>query len=387
MPPLDASELDIPMEFDALMTDERIKPVEVRPGIKFDMGGGKQAAHHGRLGRRHRHGREHRPGRGLRAHHAVLRARVVRPVHALPRGHRLAGARLQRLAEGEGRPGDVELFAIIAHGIAGNTICPLGDAAAWPMLGFLTKFRAEFEARIKPQDHWHPGGGQGRGGVSFALPGRRLDRRRGRLLDPGRDASSFFALFTITRKNPVAAVMSLVATFFGLAAMYAMLSAHFLAALQVLVYAGAIMVLFIFVVMVLNRDEVDAAVVPARCASLGVLAGVYLFVKFTDIVAGRASPRAARPRRPADFGTVGRGRRSAVHRLPVRLRGGLGAAAGRRRRRRGGRPLAPEGGRRGARRRLPQADPRAVQPRLPGRPDVARARRAPLDPPCRPLTI
>src|SRR5262249_35593374 len=41
MPPLDASELDVPMEFDALMNDERIKPVEVRPGIKFDMGGGK----------------------------------------------------------------------------------------------------------------------------------------------------------------------------------------------------------------------------------------------------------------------------------------------------------------------------------------------------------
>ena len=52
-----------------------------------------------------------------------------------------------RLAKGEGRPGDVELFASIAHGIAGNTICPLGDAAAWPMLGFLTKFRGEFEAQ------------------------------------------------------------------------------------------------------------------------------------------------------------------------------------------------------------------------------------------------
>jgi NADH-quinone oxidoreductase subunit J len=49
--------------------------------------------------------------------------------------------------------------------------------------------------------------------------------------------------------------MWLVATFFGLAATYALLYAHFLAALQVLVYAGAIMVLFIFVVMVLNRDE------------------------------------------------------------------------------------------------------------------------------------
>ena len=65
------------------------------------------------------------------------------------------------------------------------------------------------------------------------------------------------ALFTVTRRNPVAAVMSLVATFFALAGIYATLSAHFLAVLQVLVYAGAIMVLFIFVVMILNREEVE----------------------------------------------------------------------------------------------------------------------------------
>ena len=44
MPPLDASEIDVPIEFDALMTDPRIKPVEVKPGVPFDMGGGKQAA-------------------------------------------------------------------------------------------------------------------------------------------------------------------------------------------------------------------------------------------------------------------------------------------------------------------------------------------------------
>ncbi len=80
------------------------------------------------------------------------------------------------------------------------------------------------------------------------------------------------ALVTITRKNAVAAVMSLVATFFGLAASYALLSAHFLAALQVLVYAGAIMVLFIFVVMVLNRDE------PDRVAWNGVLLKAFVGV-------------------------------------------------------------------------------------------------------------
>ena len=42
MPPLDASELDVPIEFDALMTDARIKDVEVKPGVPFDMGGGRK---------------------------------------------------------------------------------------------------------------------------------------------------------------------------------------------------------------------------------------------------------------------------------------------------------------------------------------------------------
>lgn len=65
------------------------------------------------------------------------------------------------------------------------------------------------------------------------------------------------AAVTVTRRNNISAVMSLVGTFFGLAATYALLQAHFLAALQVLVYAGAIMVLFTFVVMVLNRDEAE----------------------------------------------------------------------------------------------------------------------------------
>lgn len=63
------------------------------------------------------------------------------------------------------------------------------------------------------------------------------------------------ALLTITRKNAVSAVMFLVGTFFGIAAIYTMLFAHFMAAIQVLVYAGAIMVLFVFVVMILNKEE------------------------------------------------------------------------------------------------------------------------------------
>ena len=44
--------------------------------------------------------------------------------------------------------GNLDQLALIAEGIAGRTVCPLGDAAAWPMLGFLTKFRDEFEAKV-----------------------------------------------------------------------------------------------------------------------------------------------------------------------------------------------------------------------------------------------
>jgi NADH-quinone oxidoreductase subunit J len=60
------------------------------------------------------------------------------------------------------------------------------------------------------------------------------------------------ALLFITRKSPVAAAMWLVTTMFALAALYVMLDAQFIGAIQVLVYAGAIMVVFLFVIMLLN---------------------------------------------------------------------------------------------------------------------------------------
>ena len=105
---------------------------------------------------------------------------------------------------------------------------------------------------------------------------------------------TFFAIFTITRRNPVTAVMSLVATFFGLAAIYAALDAHFLAVLQVLVYAGAIMVLFIFVVMILNREEVaPLALRPMRI--LGVVAAAYLLYVFSSVVGKDPGTLAAPP--------------------------------------------------------------------------------------------
>jgi NADH-quinone oxidoreductase subunit J len=56
-------------------------------------------------------------------------------------------------------------------------------------------------------------------------------------------------------RNPIASAMSLVATFFFLAGIYVLLWAHTIAALQVLVYTGAIMVLFLFVIMLLSLSD------------------------------------------------------------------------------------------------------------------------------------
>jgi len=55
---------------------------------------------------------------------------------------------LKRFEKGEGREGDIELLLDIANNIEGNTICALGDAAAWPVQSMIHRFRDEFEKRI-----------------------------------------------------------------------------------------------------------------------------------------------------------------------------------------------------------------------------------------------
>jgi NADH-quinone oxidoreductase subunit F len=149
MPPLDHTELDVPIEFDALQTDERIKPVMVIPGKQFDLGGGK-------------------PLRTMAGSGGVV---VMDNETDIPKAlwrilkffaHESCGQCTpcregtgwlekvsRRVADGTGKPGDLELLGTISHGIAGNSICALGDAAAWPTMGFLTKYWPEFEAKIR----------------------------------------------------------------------------------------------------------------------------------------------------------------------------------------------------------------------------------------------
>ncbi len=148
MPILTPDEIDVPMEFDALMTDARIKPVEIRPGVKLDIGGGKQlrtmAGSGGVMVMDETTDMAMVCWRIMKfyAHESCGQCTPCRE------GTGWLERVTRRLAHGEGRPGDVELAESIASGIAGNTICPLGDAAAWPMLAFATKFRAELQSKI-----------------------------------------------------------------------------------------------------------------------------------------------------------------------------------------------------------------------------------------------
>ncbi len=66
-----------------------------------------------------------------------------------------------------------------------------------------------------------------------------------------------FALFAVVARNPMTNVLSLVVMFFAMAAIFAILGMDFLAAIQVIVYSGAILVLFLFVIMLLDIRRVD----------------------------------------------------------------------------------------------------------------------------------
>jgi NADH-quinone oxidoreductase subunit J len=67
------------------------------------------------------------------------------------------------------------------------------------------------------------------------------------------------SLFVIGQRNPIYSIVALILAFFGLSGLYVLLEAPFVAVVQIIVYAGAILVLFLFVVMLLNVPREDAA--------------------------------------------------------------------------------------------------------------------------------
>jgi len=97
------------------------------------------------------------------------------------------------------------------------------------------------------------------------------------------------AIMVVTRKSPMASALYLILTLFAVAALFVLRQAHFLAAVQVIVYAGAVVVLFVFVIMLINVPENRLPVERATTMRvLGVLAAGF-FILESAVLARRFS--------------------------------------------------------------------------------------------------
>jgi NADH-quinone oxidoreductase subunit J len=92
------------------------------------------------------------------------------------------------------------------------------------------------------------------------------------------------ALIVVFAKNPVYSVIFLVITFFCIACHYMLLSAQFLAAVHVIVYAGAIMVLFLYVIMLLNLNQESEPQKSTLLKIAGTITGGLLLVVFVGVL-------------------------------------------------------------------------------------------------------
>jgi NADH-quinone oxidoreductase subunit J len=109
-----------------------------------------------------------------------------------------------------------------------------------------------------------------------------------------------FAVLVITARNTVHSVVFLVATFLCIAVLYVTLGAEFLAVIQVLVYAGGIVVLYLFVVMLVSlRGVPDAHRDPRRRSRLGIAMSAAVLAEITAILVYSAAHPAAVPQSAA----------------------------------------------------------------------------------------
>jgi len=111
------------------------------------------------------------------------------------------------------------------------------------------------------------------------------------------------ALGVILARNPVRSALSLVMTLFFLAVLYLFLDAHLVGALQIIVYTGAIMVLFLFVIMLLNlqEDPEERSAVTTLSAAGGLCV---LFVGLLVYLVGSSSSGVAAAVPQPGFGTI-----------------------------------------------------------------------------------
>ncbi|WP_018675832.1 NADH-quinone oxidoreductase subunit J family protein [Riemerella columbina] len=94
------------------------------------------------------------------------------------------------------------------------------------------------------------------------------------------------AIYFVASKNPLYSILSLVVTFFSIAGLYILLNAQFLGIVQIIVYAGAIMVLFLYVLMMLNLKAQDEGKKHNVMKFAGVFSAGLLLVGFLGMLKG-----------------------------------------------------------------------------------------------------
>ncbi|MBL0328021.1 MAG: NADH-quinone oxidoreductase subunit J [Bacteroidetes bacterium] len=104
-----------------------------------------------------------------------------------------------------------------------------------------------------------------------------------------------FASMVVITKNPIHSVLYLVLTFFAIAGHYVLLNAQFLAAVHIIVYAGAIMVLFLFVIMLLNLNKETEPGKSIWLKASAVVASGLLLVVFVGAIKGATVIQSTNP--------------------------------------------------------------------------------------------
>jgi len=106
------------------------------------------------------------------------------------------------------------------------------------------------------------------------------------------------AIVVVTHKSPVYSTLALVLTLFSTAVLYVLLGAPFVGALQILVYAGAIVVLFLFVIMLLNIQKEEEAHAGFGAQTWTAILGAVIFLGMMGLIFWRSGSPAAAPLTP-----------------------------------------------------------------------------------------
>ena len=110
------------------------------------------------------------------------------------------------------------------------------------------------------------------------------------------------AVMMVFHKNPIHSALSLIMTLFSTACLFVLLNAGFIAVMQILIYAGAIMVLFVFVIMMLNLQREGLGIRRHRIKkAVGMIACILVGIRFASVLFSQNIDKA---NLPADFGSI-----------------------------------------------------------------------------------